>query len=331
MKRMRIAGLCLVAMFAITALSAMAASSAYAGEYGVCVKAQKVEKKYVGLYTDKNCQTAASEKEVEEGKKNKYEWVSAAGEKSTTTTKTAVLSSAAGKITCKKSKGTAEITGAKSDLETVEFEECTLSVTGGKCTSVQEGEKEGNITTFQLETKLIDHGEKGPSGGEPAEGEAWTEFNGEAGNGGLQAEFVCAPGVIFRTSGTLSGVTTPVNLMESKDTTSFGEGKGEQDLVTEFSENGGISFENTGPNVETAVGTAKGVVAGSKEKGKTEVRTPKAALCAALNAGIHGLETVQKKLANGNANEKAAAIVLAAAIKEDIARYEKMGCGVYVP
>jgi len=106
MKRIKIVGLCLTAVFAITALSAMAATSAYAGEYGVCKKTAKVGKFYVAHYIDKNCTKHATEAEEKAGKTNKYEWESAAGEKSTTTTKTAVLSSAAGKITCKKSKGT---------------------------------------------------------------------------------------------------------------------------------------------------------------------------------------------------------------------------------
>lgn len=261
MKRIKIVGLCLTAVFALVAFSAMAASSAYAGEYGVCVKSKG------GKYAEKNCLKLAGG-----AKEEKYEWVSAAGEKSTTSTKVAKLESAGGVIECKKSKGTAEITGAKTDVESTTFEDCTLSVTKGKCTSVQPGEPAGDITTFTLDTKLIDHGEKGLSGKEPAAGEVWDEFTGTEENGGVQAEYVCEPGVIFITKGSLSGVVTPVNAMESKSTTTFSATGGEQDLETLFSENGGETFESTGPNVENTVGTAKGVSAGSKEKGKTEVK-----------------------------------------------------------
>ncbi len=61
--------------------------------------------------------------------------------------------------------------------------------------------------------------------------------------------------------------------MESKLTTTFGEKKANRTSLTEFSENGGVTFENTGPNEEIAVSTAKGVTAGSKDKGKVEIRS----------------------------------------------------------
>ncbi len=99
MKRIGIIGLCLVALFAF---SAMASSSALAGEYITCGKAAKVGKKYTGSYTNNNCSALSA---TEEGK---YE----AGEPSfpvkvTSTTKEAVLSSAAGDIKCKKAKAQA--------------------------------------------------------------------------------------------------------------------------------------------------------------------------------------------------------------------------------
>jgi hypothetical protein len=260
MKRIGIVGLCLAAMFA---LSAMAASSAFAGQYITCTKVSKVTVKYIdkgkekskaiyeGKYLTNTCTTLAPEPgKYYEGPEGKYERGSAVGIKSTDKTKTATLASAAGTITCKSSTGTDEITGSKTDKNVTNFKTCVLSVTKGACTTP--GDASGEITSTAV-SRLIDHGEKGPSGGEPAEGEVWDEFESESGPTGLLAEFVCAPGVIFETSGTLSGVATPVNAKGStKGTTTFGAGKGEQDLVTEFSENGGISFENTGPNVETA-------------------------------------------------------------------------------
>ncbi len=77
---------------------------------------------------------------------------------------------------------------------------------------------------------------------------------------------------------TLSGVVSPLDAMESKLTTTF-KRVGEQDLVTEFSGNGGVTFENTGPNTETALNTAKGVSPGSKDKGKVEIRACNEGAC----------------------------------------------------
>ncbi len=253
MKRIGIVGLSLVATFAF---SAMAASSALAGLYITCVKAAKVGKVYSGLYTNNNCSTMSATKE------GKYE----AGSpkfpvKATGTTKEAVLSSAAGDIKCKKSKGTGSLLSATKDLEETIFETCILSLTNGKCTNLAgfTGSYSGKITAVSL-TTLIDHGEKGPSGGEPAEGEVWNAFapDPESALYPYQAVYICEPGVEFRTSGTTSAVATPVLGKPSpKGTLTFGAGKGEQDLVTEFSENGGETWESTGPNVETVTASIK--------------------------------------------------------------------------
>jgi len=287
MKRIRIVGLCLVAAFAF---SAMATSSALAGEYGKCVTVAKGVGGYHGKWLSKACEpnlvTKKSEKASESevingGKKNKYEWESAAGSKSTSTTKTATLSSAGGAITCKKSTDEGEITGWQTDTDVSLFKECTLSATGGKCTSFVFNEAmeeiptapEGDIETFTLKTYLLDHGTKGHSGLEPIEGETWTEFLATPGNPTgigaqnfgepLQAQYVCAPGVVFQTSGTLSGKTTPVSKMIDKFVTKFGAG-GEQDLKTIAFEPGEV---NTGPNVETTTGTSINV-----GLAKTEIR-----------------------------------------------------------
>jgi len=281
MKRIGIVGLSLVAAFAF---SAMAAASALAGEYGKCVTVHKEGKVYKGHWLDKTCELKeASEAEVENGgTKNKYNWVSAAGTKSTSSTKTATFSTASGAFTCKKSTDTGEITGWQTGTETILFKECGFSATGGKCTSFVFGEKgeeiptapEGDIETFTLKTYLLDHGTKGHSGLEPIEGETWTELLAAPGNPvgigaenfgePLQAQYLCAPGVVFQTSATLSGVTTPVSKMIDKFTTKFGAGKGEQDLKTIGFEPGEV---NTGPNVETTTGTSINVGAA-----KTEIR-----------------------------------------------------------
>ncbi len=267
-RRVGIAGACLTATLAF---GAMIASAAYAGEAGVCIKLAPVEGKYHGRFLEKDCLKEASGKQQSEGKKNKFEWESAAGEKFTGKSESVRLASASGDIYCKESASAGEWTGWQTGTDTITFKECTLSVPAG-CTSEQEGEPVHDITTSQLDTYLIDHGTKGPSGLEPKEGEVWQEYQSPTGPAGYQFTFVCEPGVLFRVSGTLSGVISPVNAMESKLTTTFGTGKGEQGLINEFSLDGGIEWENSGPNVETLVSTAKGVAVGAKDKGKVEIR-----------------------------------------------------------
>ncbi|MGP0102217.1 MAG: hypothetical protein ACLPUT_11440 [Solirubrobacteraceae bacterium] len=257
MKRIGIVGLCLAAMFA---LSAMGASSAFAGEYGVCAKAAKSGKKYTGKYLDKNCTKAATEGEIAEGKKNKYEWdpyPGPAGTKWTYTSKskTAILEGAAGDITCKASTDAGEVTGVKSDVDTTTFTGCILSVTKESC---QNTATAGTIVTTHNVTTLIDHGETGDSGKEPKEGEVWTQYTGEGTTGpeGTLASWECS-GIPFTTNGSLSGVTTEdVNVMSTKSKTTFNKEVGEQDLLTTFF-NPFTSKIETGPAVENVTGEAK--------------------------------------------------------------------------
>jgi hypothetical protein len=252
MKRISIVGLCLVAM---VAFGAMAVSSAYAGEFITCTKTKAVKegktKHYTGSYKNAEC----TEAEVN----GEYESAAATGTTFTSTTGAAVLESAAGNISCKKSKGTGEITGLTTDTEIITFETCTLSLTKGKCTSTIEGTKEGNIISYS-DTTLIDNGQTGPSGGEPASGEVWDSFAPTGGEpfGEYQAIYVCAPGIIFRTAGSTSGVVGKPSTKESKaGTVVFGKSGGEQDLETEYSENGGETWNPTGPNTENASGKVK--------------------------------------------------------------------------
>lgn len=72
MRHLKLGSLFLAAAFALPAL-ASATASATSPAFYQCVKAEKVEKKYVGHYLDTKCSKPASEAEIEEGKKNKYE------------------------------------------------------------------------------------------------------------------------------------------------------------------------------------------------------------------------------------------------------------------
>jgi hypothetical protein len=115
------------------------------------------------------------------------------------------------------------------DVEEVHYRDCELSVVGDNCGS--EGAKPGEITkelTSYSDTRLIDHGELGASGGEPSEGEVWDEFLPEEGSPVFpyQAIWVCRPGILFRLKGSLSGIITPVDAKASaKATITVGKGK----------------------------------------------------------------------------------------------------------
>ncbi len=127
------------------------------------------------------------------------------------------------------------MTGLKTVADTVTFAGC--NTLGQKCTS--EGDPEGTIKTYTLEGTLIGHGEKGPGGGEPASGPAWTAFAGTPASDGYTALFNCTGKGYFRIKGCVGGVQAGnVNVSSPTSTTTFANGVAEQDLVTETSESG---------------------------------------------------------------------------------------------
>jgi hypothetical protein len=237
-------------------------------QYGICAKANKEGKKYLGAYTDKNCTKPASAAERSEGKKNKYEWIPYPGPGGTnwsytSKTKTVSLKGSAGEIKCKASTDVGEVTGTASDSDMITFTGCTLSVTGGACTSA--GKPAGTIETGELDTKLVGNGKTRPSGKEPGSGEVWTEFVSKAGSEGVQAEFTCEPGIPFTVTGSLSGVQSgDVDAMSSKGKTTFSQAGGEQDLIATFF-NPLTEKAESGPVAQTGVSEVKG-------KGKIEIK-----------------------------------------------------------
>jgi hypothetical protein len=254
MKRIGIVGLSVVTMFAF---GAMAASSAFAGEYITCVKVSKEDKKFHGRYTDNTCAALSATSS------GKYERGSPTFPIAfTSKSKVATLSSDAGRITCKESTGKGTLLSATTGEGETTFTECESGF--GPCTNLSAYEETGkftpaDITTLTL-TTLIDHGEKGPSGLEPAEGEVWSSSAPDPASPLYPYELViiCEPGFILRTGDTASAVLAPVLAKASnKGTFALGEGKGEQDLVSEFSENGGETWNPTGANVETLTSDIK--------------------------------------------------------------------------
>lgn len=154
MKRIGTAGLCLVA---VLALSAMAAASALAAapEYKTCLKTSKVAGKYTGGYNDKACTSVNG---AGEGKYALSEWN--AGKKVTTKGKggsgvnklvNPFTQTVEGATACSSEKTAGEITGPKTSLTTVEYKGCK---DGAKnCNSA--GESKGKIKTNLLLGELV--------------------------------------------------------------------------------------------------------------------------------------------------------------------------------
>jgi hypothetical protein len=235
MRRITIVGTCLLTA---CALSGSVPSVAQAGEYGRCVKL--VSKPYAGRFVDKNCTKFASEEEERAGRKNKYEWEPGPGPKPGYTSKgrETVLTPTRGySITCRKSHGTGKILSNETGEEEVTFEGCLWGEGHlGTRPCENAGGTPGVIKTNRLETTLIDHGERGLTGGEPAEGEVWSEVSAKGeyesvfGPGPWLATFECNTNP-YAISGSLSGIQTgDIGAMASKSVLEYGAGKGEQDL-----------------------------------------------------------------------------------------------------
>jgi hypothetical protein len=140
MKRIRIAGVCLVAAVALCALAA-ASASAEAPEYGRCLKKAVAGGKG---YTASKCTVAG------EGTKAKYEWLPGeAKRKFTTKGGAGKLETVGGKtVTCESESSTGEFsaTNTKQETTAVRFKGC--KATGFPCTT--EGLKEGELETREL-------------------------------------------------------------------------------------------------------------------------------------------------------------------------------------
>jgi hypothetical protein len=158
MRRFKIVGLCLVAVFALSAI-ASATASAELPEVVQCVKAAKVGKKYTGHYNDKKC---TSKDEAGEGKYELEPWN--LGSKTEKTGKGGKLKKFKGKsgtaflevvglgpVTCSKGADEGEFTGPKTVGNiNVTFTGCELNKI--KCES--EGAKVGEIKTTTLKGEI---------------------------------------------------------------------------------------------------------------------------------------------------------------------------------
>jgi hypothetical protein len=265
MKRMRIVGLCLLAVFAFSAIAASAQASP---EMGSCVKLAKAKGKYAnagctelflkkgkpaskgayewtpgappsciaqkkGEYTDAACTTKSVKAHKGGFEKEPGPGFTAAG--GTATLKTPAFGAP---VVCAKSTGTGQITGITTVEEQFTFEGCETSAK--KCTSA--GETSGKIQTPVLAGTLSS----------PKAGEASTAFESKTGPSGLSSEFNCE-GPQIRTFGYVSGEDFPLNVTSTTGSEKFENGLGEQDLQTEL--NAGSGWLGPAPSLEETSGS----------------------------------------------------------------------------
>ncbi len=155
MKRISMVGLCLVAVFAFSAMAATSAFAVLLHLYMVCGK------KKGGNYSSKECTPGSKVAGT-----GKYELEEVAGQEFTSKSKTSTLYSyipakeaeplaggaVVGTVVCKKSKGSGKYVNAMLSTSTITFEDCTTE--GKKCTGVTD-KTVGDITTFLLSTTPV--------------------------------------------------------------------------------------------------------------------------------------------------------------------------------
>lgn len=236
MRRIKMMGLCLVAVFALTAVAVSSASAALP-EFKVCAKvAKNAEKKYTGKFSDKLCSTTDPKSE---GKYELAPWSSAKkfgvkGKNGVSTLDSYIPENEAepwkggtvvGVVSCKSGKSVGEITGPKTTSIQVEFKTCTSE--GKKCTS--EGQKAGVIKTKPLIATLGYINKEAKTVGSDV----------EAADKGVSAEFSCE-GLEIVTVGSVIGVNSgDINTISKEGTQTFNvNAKGGQEVVFgEFPEN----------------------------------------------------------------------------------------------
>lgn len=156
MNRITYIALC---MLASCVASTSLAASASAGEpaWWECARAAKVGRKFTGRYTNRNCSSEATQREIEEGKTNKYEfreWDKAPGEVKAFKGKGGSVDleeRGVGGITCEANSNTGEVTGPETvGNVVVHFSGCYLN--HAPCQS--KGAKTGEMVTNKLNGEL---------------------------------------------------------------------------------------------------------------------------------------------------------------------------------
>ncbi len=222
MTRIRIVGLSLLAVFALSAAVASSASAAMMPEYRVCTKAVPKES---GKYNTKTC-TGEAKGGKKEGDYELTAWNT--GKKVTFTGKNGKSTlysyikgfGVVGTVTCSKAKNAGQLTGPDSGEVVVTFEKCTSS--GETCTSAG-APKTGDIVTFKLNTLNI---LVNPT-------TVASRVEG-AGPGGKSAEFKCGAEEISTTGNADGTVSGDVNTVSKDSSQTFAvNGGGEQEVNAE--------------------------------------------------------------------------------------------------
>ncbi len=213
--RLKMMGLCLVAVFALTAAISASASAAEPAFYE-CHKL--TTKPYTGKYTDKKCSVEASPTEISEGKKNKYELQEGIGTKGKAFkgkggAATLHTPAVGGEVSCKSFKDEGHVTTPTTEGKVIsEFKVCTSL--GKKCASA--GQKAGTIKTNSLAGELGYINKASKSVGVALKAET----------GSVLAEFNCE-GLEIVTTGSVIGTLEPVNVFTKTEVNKFqvnGEG-----------------------------------------------------------------------------------------------------------
>ncbi len=213
--RLKMMGLCLVAVFALTAALSASASAAEPAFYE-CHK--QTTKPFTGKFTDKKCSVAASPTEITEGKKNKYELQEGIGAKGKAFkgkggSATLHTPAVGGEVTCKSFKDEGHVATPTTENKVIsEFKTCTSL--GKKCTSP--GQKAGTIKTNNLSGELGYINKAAKTVGVALQAET----------GSILAEFNCE-GLEIVTTGSVIGTLEPVNVFTKTEVNKFqvnGEG-----------------------------------------------------------------------------------------------------------
>ena len=240
MTRIRIVGLSLLAVFAVSAAFVSSASAAMMPEYKVCTKAVPKES---GKWNTKTC-TGESKGGKKEGGYELTAWNT--GKKTSfkgTNGKSTLYSyikgfGVVGTVTCAKAKNVGQITGPDSGEVVVTFEKCTSS--GETCTSAG-APKAGDIVTFKLNTLNI---LVNPT-------EVATRVEG-AGPGGKSAEFKCGAEEISTTGNADGELKGDVNVVSKSSSQVFAVNAGGEQVIN--AEEGGTEGEDTLDTTVVGVG-----------------------------------------------------------------------------
>lgn len=245
MKRIKVVGLCLLAVFAV---AAVAASGASAAEVGECLKASP---KNTGNYTDKSCQT----KVVGTGK---YEWspgTTPANSVYATKAKASRLFGVTGEIKCSKQSSVGKWTGPKTQEVVVAFTGCEAGAPlNAECHSKTPAAA-GEIITNTLAGTILGEGESadGYKGSTVGAGEVWDQLQAPGGITEYQAEYLCGGVEEIKTKGESAGVYSAgsINVASKKTELNWTPGGGDQSILSDGF--GAVPFANA-PATEEVLG-----------------------------------------------------------------------------